>query len=122
MNYCEGYYEPNATATQPSENITHCSNTTAFFHFDPTQVIENELRPGLNLTSIHWPHKIEEATHAVELAAKIMFVFYVIGIIFAGLAVLGAAFSIFSDGRISAFLNFLLDLVSIGKLNARGID
>ena len=112
MSYCEGHYAPNATAKSPSENITHCSNTTAFFHFDPTQVVQHELRPGVNLTDIHWPHQVEEAAHAVELAAKVMFVFYVIGIIFAGLAVLGAVVGVLAGGRISAFLNFVLDFVS----------
>ena len=112
MNYCEGYYEPNATVKHPSENITHCSNTTTFFHFDPTQIIQNELRPGLNLTDIHWPHEIEEAARAIEVTAKAMFVFYIIGVVFAGLAVLGAVIGLFASGRLSAFTNFLLDIVS----------
>jgi len=109
MNYCEGYYEPNATIHGTSENVTHCSPLTAFFHFDLTAVVEQELRPGVNLSDIHWPQEIEDTARDIEVAAKVTFVVYVIGIAFAGLAVLGAIFGVF--GRISAFLNFGLDLV-----------
>ena len=115
MDYCDGYYEPNTTVTKqehPSENVTHCSNRTALFHFDPTAIIESELAPGINLTGIHWPSEIEDATKSVEVASKAMFIFYCIGIGFAGLAVIGAAWGILANGRISASVNFTLDMVS----------
>jgi hypothetical protein len=115
MNFCEGYYEPNTTVTHeqhPSENVTYCSNRTAFFHFDPTAIIQSELAPGVNLTDIHWPSEIEDATRAVEVASKVMFIFYCIGIGFAGLAWIGAAWGVLTNGRISAFVNFTLDIVS----------
>ena len=111
MNYCEGYYEGNDTAGA-KENITHCSNRTAFFHFNPTQIIQNELAPGLNLSDLHWPSEIEDAVKTIEVASKVMFVFYVIGIIFAGFAVLGAIWGVFANGRLSAFVNFLLDILA----------
>ena len=113
MNYCEGYYKPNATVSHPSENITHCSNETAFFHFDPTAIVQSQLKPGLNLTSIHWPKAIENAARDIEVSVKVMFIFYVIGIIFAGLAVLGAIVGVLAGGRLSAFANFALDLVRV---------
>jgi hypothetical protein len=115
MNYCEGYYEPNTTVTReqhPSENVTYCSNRTAFFHFDPTAIIQSELAPGVNLTDIHWPSEIEDAVRAVEVASKVMFIFYCIGIGFVGLALIGAAWGVLANGRISAFVNFMLDIVS----------
>jgi SUR7/PalI family len=115
MDYCDGYYEPNTTVTKqehPSENVTHCSNRTALFHFDPTAIIESELAPGINLTDIHWPSEIEDATKSVELASKVMFIFYCIGIGFAGLAVIGAVWGVLANGRISASVNFTLDMVS----------
>jgi hypothetical protein len=115
MNFCEGYYEPNTTVTReqhPSENVTFCSNRTAFFHFDPTATIQSELAPGINLTDIHWPSGIEDAIKAVETASKLMFIFYCIGIGFAGLALIGAAWGVLASGRISAFVNFTLDIVS----------
>ena len=115
MNYCEGYYEPNTTVSRdqhPSENVTHCSNRTALFHFNPTAIIQSELAPGLNLTDLHWPSEIEDGVKAIEAASKVMFVFYCIGIGFAGLAVIGAAVAVLANGRISALVNFLLDIVS----------
>jgi SUR7/PalI family len=115
MNYCEGYYEPNTTVTReqhPSENVTHCSNRTALFHFDPTAIIQSELAPGVNLTDLHWPSAIEDGIRAVETASKVMFIFYCIGIAFAGLALIGAAWGFLANGRISASVNFMLDLVS----------
>jgi hypothetical protein len=111
MNYCEGYYEGNDTAGA-KENITHCSNRTAFFHFDPTQIIENELAPGLNLSDLHWPSEIKDAVKTIEVSSKVMFVFYIIGIIFAGFAVLGAMWGVFANGRLSALVNFLLDILA----------
>ena len=111
MNFCEGYYEGNDTAGA-KENITHCSNRTAFFHFDPTAIIENELAPGLNLSDLHWPSEIEDAIKTVEVASKVMFVFYVIGIIFAGFAFIGAVWGVFANGRLSAFVNFVLDILA----------
>lgn len=102
-------YEGNKTAGA-KENITHCSNRTALFHFDPTTIIENELAPGLNLSDIHWPSGIEDGIHAIEVASKVMFVFYVIGIVFAGLAFLGAIVGVLSESRLIAFFNFAIDM------------
>jgi len=119
MDYCDGYYEPNTTVTKqehPSENVTHCSNRTALFHFDPTAIIESELAPGINLTDIHWPSEIEDATKSVELASKVMFIFYCIGIGFAGLAVIGAVWGVLANGRISASVNFTLDMFAFFTL------
>ncbi|KAL9106387.1 MAG: hypothetical protein Q9227_008588 [Pyrenula ochraceoflavens] len=112
MDYCEGFYTPNSTVSDPSENITRCSNRTALFHFDPTKIIQSELAPGVNLTDLKWPDQIHDAVKAVEVASKVMFVFYCIGIAFAGLAVLGAGWGLVASGRITAFLNFGLDFMA----------
>lgn len=119
MTYCEGFYKPNSTVKDPSENITKCSNRTALFHFDPTKIIQDELKPGVNLSDIKWPDKIEDAVRAVEVASKVMFVFYCIGIAFSALALLGAIFGLVASGRISAFGNFILDIVCLLGLNDR---
>lgn len=111
MNYCEGYYEGNDTAGA-RENITHCSNRTAFFHFDPSRILQDELAPGLNLSDLHWPSAIDDAVKTIEAATKAMFVFYVIGVIFAGFAVLGATWGVFAEGRLPALANSLLDVLA----------
>ena len=124
MNYCEGFYEPNTTVTReehPSENVTRCSNRTGLFHFDPTAIIQSELAPGVNLTDLHWPNEIEDGVRAIEVASKVMFIFYCIGIGFTGLALIGAAGGVAANGRISALVNFLLDIVSSLSSMAVGI-
>ena len=121
MNYCEGFYEPNTTVTReqhPVENVTHCSNRTALFHFDPTAIIESELAPGLNLTDLHWPSAIEDGINAIRITSKVMFIFYCIGIGFVGLAVIGAVGGFLAGGKISASVNFMLDLVSSQPLQS----
>lgn len=82
------------------------------FHFDPTSVIQKELKPGINLTDLHWPSAIKDAVHAVEIASKVMFVLYCMGVAATGLALLGAFLGVLSGGRIAAIVNNMLSLVS----------
>ena len=116
LDYCEGYYTPTAVANKtehPAKNVTKCSNHTALFHFDPTAILQSELRTGVNLSELHWPSEIKDAVTAIEVASKAMFVCYCIGAAFAGLAFLSAIFGLLSGSRVSSFLNFFLDLVSL---------
>ena len=110
----QGFYTPSpiANATvQPSKNVTSCSNHTAFFHFDPTAILQSELNPKYNLSDLKWPSAIEEAIAAIETASKVMFLLYCIGVGFAGLALFGAIIGILAGGRLSAAVNVVLDLV-----------
>ncbi|MCJ1393061.1 hypothetical protein MMC18_005933 [Xylographa bjoerkii] len=119
LDYCEGYYTPsplsNATS-QPSKNVTSCSNHTAFFTFDPTAILQNELKPGTNLSELKWPSTIEDAIVAIETASKVMFVLYCIGVGFAGLAFIGAFVGFLEAGRLSAAFNVMLDLMAFLSL------
>ncbi|KAK4947902.1 hypothetical protein LTR10_013410 [Elasticomyces elasticus] len=121
MDYCEGTYEPNATVKHASENITLCSNRTLGFHFQPTKFVQDHLPSGITLDDIHWPQEVEDAERDIKVASIAMIVLYVIGISFAGIAILTALWGIFTDGRLSAFVNFLIDLLaflSIGIASA----
>lgn len=115
LNYCEGYYVPNATVepghAKPHKNYTRCSNRTSFFHFSPTEVIESELKGGLNLSAIKWPDQIENTAQEVKMAVRAMFVFYCIGIALVIIALVGSFVGFILSGRISALLNFILCLV-----------
>jgi len=113
MDYCSGEYFPNATAHHAKENVTHCSNRTALFHFNPTQVIQDALPDGITLDDIHWPSGITDAEKAIRIASKVMVIFYIVGIAFAGLAIIGALFGIFTNGRLSAFGNLVLDFLAL---------
>jgi len=115
LDYCEGYYTPspiaNATET-PSKNVTSCSNHTSLFTFDPTSIIQSQLKPGINLTALKWPSEIEDAIVAVETASKVMFVLYCIGVGLAGLALIGGIVGFFGGGRLSASVNVILDFLA----------
>lgn len=116
LDYCEGFYTPSPVAnltSSPSKNVTGCSTSRAMFHFDPAQIIQNELKPGLNLTDLKWPVAIQDAIKAIELASKVMFVVYCIGAAAVGLAWIGAMLSFFASGRLSAVVNFMLSSVSL---------
>ena len=115
MDYCEGYYAPSSignSTTDPWKNITRCSNTTSQGGFNPTAILQSELRSGVNLEDLKWPEEVETAIKAVEVAMKVMFILYCIGAGFAGLGLLGAIGGLFANGRIAAILNFMIDFVS----------
>jgi len=112
MDFCEGSYAPNATAKDPRENITECSNRTTLFHFQPTKIIQDALPDGITLQDLHWPDEIQDAERTLKVASITMIVFYIIGIAFAGIAILTAICGIFTDGRLSASVNFLVDVLA----------
>ncbi|RMZ78436.1 hypothetical protein DV737_g3885, partial [Chaetothyriales sp. CBS 132003] len=112
MNYCQGFFEPNSTARHASKNTTFCSSKKALFHFNATETISNSLPDNISLSEIHWPDEIEDATTAVRVASIVMFVFYVIGIACAGLATISAVLAVVASGRLSAGVNFLLDIIA----------
>jgi len=112
MDYCQGDYSPNATARRPKENVTSCSSRTALFHFNPSQVIQDALPDGITLDDIQWPSAITNAEKDVKIASQVMAIFYIIGTAMAGLAMIGALLGIFINSRLSAFFNFVLDIVS----------
>ena len=112
MNYCKGDFEPTATENDASKNTTFCSSRKAMFHFNPTRIVEDSLPDSVGLSDINWPDEIQDASRSIRLASIVMFVFYVIGIICAGLAVITALLATFTEGRLSALANFIMDMVS----------
>lgn len=83
------------------------------FTFDPTTILQSELKSGYNLSQLKWPSGIEDAIVAIETASKVMFVLYCIGVGFAGLALIGAFVGFVSGGKLSAALNIIMDLVHL---------
>ncbi|KAL9102450.1 MAG: hypothetical protein Q9163_002411 [Psora crenata] len=116
LDYCEGYYTPGPVANlteDPSKNVTHCSNRTAFFHFDPSLVIQSELKPGVKLTDLKWPRAIQDGIKAIVLASKVMFFLYCIGVAATGLAFIGACLGIFAGSRLSAMVNLMVSMIAV---------
>ncbi|KAK5130453.1 hypothetical protein LTR08_002017 [Meristemomyces frigidus] len=125
LNYCEGYYTPgpvpNATLSKHDihRNITACSNKTAGYTFDPRATLAHELNTStnglagkLNLTDLNWPAEIDKGLHALRIASIAMFALYCVGIAFIALALLLALASIFFQGRLSSFVNVLVDCLA----------
>ena len=119
LNYCEGYYTPSAVAnstSNPHKNVTHCSNQTGLFHFDPTAVLRSELRQGVSLQNLQWPSAIQDGIRALQGTSKVMTILYYIGIALAGLAIAGSIIGSVVGGGISAVVNLLLALVRLLQL------
>lgn len=111
----QGYFTPTPfqnLTSQPSKNITHCSNETSFFHFDPGAIIQNELKPGINLTDLSWPSAIQDGVRAVEGATDLMFVLYFMGAATTGVALIAALVGVREVWRYSAVICFMLSSVS----------
>ncbi|ETI23615.1 hypothetical protein G647_05417 [Cladophialophora carrionii CBS 160.54] len=116
LDFCQGTYSPNSTADNAKKNITECSPSTLSFHFQPTRYIEEHLPAGITLDDIHWPSDVVDAERTLKTVSRVMIVFYIIGIVFSGLAMITAIASIFTDGRLSAFINWLVDILAFGTL------
>jgi hypothetical protein len=112
MNYCQGEFEPNGTARGASKNTTECSERNALFHFDPAEIIEENLPGDITLEDLRWPDEIDDAINAVRAASIAMFVIWCIGIGFAGLNIGASLFTLFTAGRLSACGVFVLSIVS----------
>ena len=112
---------PNASLSKHDihKNVTSCSNKTAGYTFDPRSTLQHELNTStnglagkLNLTELNWPADIDKGLHALRIASIAMFALYCVGIAFIALALLLALLSIFFQGRLSSFVNVLLDCLA----------
>ena len=76
LDFCEGYYEPgpiaNSTFSSPSQNITSCSPAQAFYYFNATQVLKDELLPGVTLDQIQFPQQVQTAIDAMAITQKLV--------------------------------------------------
>jgi hypothetical protein len=110
-SYCTGIYQHNASETS---SFTDCSNHTALFHFNPTEIVQRYLPDGLTLEDLHWPSAIETAEGALKAAGMALNVLYMLSIICIGTGALAAAWKLRFDRRLSAMINLAVDTVSSG--------
>lgn len=120
-DFCTGTFEPNSTARNARKNVTDCTNSSLGFHFQPTKFVEEHLPSGISLDDIHWPSDVTDAERTLKTVSRIMVIFYIIGIVFSGIAMLSAVACIFFDGRLSAFINWMIDVVSTYTLHETNI-
>ncbi|KAK0848888.1 hypothetical protein LTR03_005453 [Friedmanniomyces endolithicus] len=131
LDFCEGYYTPgpvpNTTLprSQIHRNVTSCSNRTAMYSFDPRTTLQQELNASGHgndaLSDLNWPSDVDRGLHALVIAQKATFVLYCVAIALIGVATLLALASLFAEGRLSAFVNVLVDwlaFLAIGLASA----
>ncbi|KAL1969968.1 hypothetical protein VTN77DRAFT_7478 [Rasamsonia byssochlamydoides] len=73
LAYCEGYF------VDGHRNVTSCSDRSAVFAFNPSDVFSSELDPGFNVSDIDWPDTITDDFSVMETTTKAMSVLYIIG-------------------------------------------
>ncbi|TKA66060.1 hypothetical protein B0A55_09918 [Friedmanniomyces simplex] len=132
LDFCEGYYTPSPVpnTTLPRrkihQNVTSCSNRTAMYSFNPRNTLQQELNASghgdIDLTSnLDWPADVDKGLHALVIAQKATFVLYCVAIALIGVATLLALLGMFSEGRMGAFVNVLVDwlaFLAIGLASA----
>ena len=111
LTFCEGYYNPNGTAPNPSQNVTYCSKKSAGYWFNPTNVVSSELKHGVTLADVKWPSQIDDSLNYIRHGSKAYFVIYIIAIVLTGIFVITSLLGIFL-GRGVALANFFLGFVS----------
>lgn len=121
LNYCEGFFLPGAVPNTTlsrgdiDRNVTYCSNTTALYHFNPRDNLQQELDASgvdVDLADLDWPEEIDDGLRALRTASMAMFVLYCIAIAFIFLALIAAVAGVFLNGRLSALLNVIVDVLA----------
>lgn len=111
MAACHGQWEPNATVSSPSLNVTDCTDTTPTYRLNLTELIDQELSIaglGISLADIDWPPEIQEKIDLINDLLLAIFIVYVIGMGFCGLAIIGCVGSlIFASSRLLVLINFI---------------
>ncbi|KAI8672913.1 hypothetical protein NCS56_00755700 [Fusarium sp. Ph1] len=107
MSTCDGDFKPNATSPGAGFNVTNCTNSAPEKRFNLTELLDHQLEVGpfqLSLTDINWPDDIQDSIDMLNSALLALFVLYVLGVGFSGLAMLGslAAFFLFSRRGVNA--------------------
>jgi SUR7/PalI family len=109
MDFCEGFYKNTTKAI--SMNVTSCSKPKGMYSFDPTAILQKELKKGVTLQDIKWPSQVQDGLRALSTAARAMFVLYMIGIATVGLMILTSLAGL-SGSRLLSIVNFSLGNVS----------
>ena len=91
MSACEGNFAPNATEVGAWYNTTNCTAREPGVRFNLTDVINHEIDMGplnFNTASIQLPDVVQQAVDLLNSALFAVFIFYVLGSGFAGMAFL----------------------------------
>lgn len=125
MSACEGEFEPNATDSSPSLNVTNCSESTPTYRMNLTEILNKQLEAGpmnINLADLNWPPEIQEKLDIINDLLLGLFIVYVLGMGFSGLAILGTVASmILASSRLLTLFNFVLSALAAISITAGSI-
>jgi len=117
MNMCYGSFSPNATSPGAKRNISDCTPRRATYKFDPTSDLEKKLADGplgleVTLEDLGWPEEIQDGIDGLNALTTATFVFYCIGIGFAGILILTSIAAIFATGRLLSIVNMVMAVLA----------
>ncbi|KAF2461258.1 SUR7/PalI family-domain-containing protein [Lineolata rhizophorae] len=101
-NYCEGYN---------TDGITHCSDTTVLYWFNPVQILQSQLIAG---ATIALPNEINDILDIIKIASNWMFALFILGAVLSTVLIFLVPAAVYS--RWTA-----VPLVTLTTLNALAI-
>ncbi|KAI9656090.1 MAG: hypothetical protein M1829_000445 [Trizodia sp. TS-e1964] len=127
LSFCSGYdiYPANASASappDPARNTTKCSAHAPGASLSASSLLAQDLAPGVTLDAIHWPRAIDDGLEALMALWSGAFALYVVGVAFAGLALLARVGAVLRGGRaglvIAACVLCFLAFLGVGLASA----
>ncbi|KAF7177399.1 hypothetical protein CNMCM7691_005604 [Aspergillus felis] len=119
MSYCEGFLDLNETGQR--KNMTGCSDRTALFSFNPSEVLLKETGNTTSLADMGWPTAVSDDFHAFQITSKSMGVFYCIGVGTAGLVILARLWFLLVRGPRQTIAEVSLLLIGFISLSIASI-
>jgi len=119
MDSCEGYYEPNATDANPSLNSTGCTDSEPGQRFNLSKILDKQMSLGpieVSINDLGWTPEVQEKLDILNDALLGLFILYVLGMGFSGLAILGCIAAFFLPEKRAVHLaNFVV--ATLGALS-----
>lgn len=120
MNYCSGVYT-DAGDSDPNTNETHttyCSPVDGLHAFNPIEIFERELVPGVTIQDLGIPQQVIDGVETLAAAYKAMFITLVVGVALSGLSLIFAILIGWKESRLIAFIATIVALLATLSLAA----
>lgn len=109
-----GDSDPNTNDTR----TTKCSDVDGLKPFNPIEIFERELVPGVSVSDLGIPQEVTDNVETLAAAYKALFLTLVIGIALAGLSLVFALVVGWKESRLIAFLAAIVALLAFLSLGA----
>ncbi|KAG9255854.1 actin cortical patch SUR7/pH-response regulator pali [Emericellopsis atlantica] len=119
MDSCQGYYKPNATDAHPSLNSTNCTDSEPGQRFNLSKILDKKMSLGpveVSINDLGWTPEVQDKLDILNDALLGLFILYVLGMGFSGLAILGCIAAFFLPEKRTVHLaNFVI--ATLGALS-----